>query len=647
MAVIPMCSGVQRALTSLPALALLIGLLSGVVVLAVRGSGALEPVELFVYDWLLRLKPVATIPDSRVVLVAVTEQDIRNQGRYPLTDATLARILSRIMQGNPRAVGVDIYRDIEVPPGRDELDTLLASHSHIICVTKYGGDGGVEIPPPPVVAGTEQVGFNDLVPDPGMVIRRALLFQDHGEEVGHSFALRLAEVYLRGQGIFPEPDPLTEVHMKLGKTTFVPFRPSDGGYVDADAGGYQLLLNYESPRAISETVTVTGLLDGKVDPGVFEGKIVLVGVTAESVADRVNTPYGMIRGVEIHALIIDQILDAALEGRGPVATLSENQEMAWILAWGLLGGFLGWWAHSPFRVLVGMPVGILLIAGVGAVALWDGWWVPLVAPALAWSVPTSFVTASVVQRERQERALLRQLFGRHVSEEVAEALWEQRNAFLEEGRPRVQEHMATVLFADFTGFTAVSEKLEPRALLAWVNSYLEAMSHAVIEHHGHVDDYAGDAIKANFFDVMGRLSGRAESRDDVRRDAINAVRCALAMEDVLGRLNEGHRTQGVPTVGMRIGVHTGPVVSGAVGSARRMKYTTVGDTVNTASRLESFDRESMVGRHGAEACRILVGEATAREIGNEFRVDAVGDLQVRGKEHAISVFRVMRDDRSS
>ncbi len=634
-------------MTTLPALALLMGLLGGVLILVIRAAGALAPVELTIYDWLHRVKPGPRTVDSRIVLVAVTEQDIRRQGRWPITDATLARALDRIVQQKPSAVGLDIYRDIEVPPGRSTLNALLLKHANIICVTKYGGRGVVEIPPPPVLDGTDQVGFNDLIPDPGMIIRRALLFQDHGQEVGYAFALRLAETHLRTRGLYPEPDPVTPEYMKLGKTTFIPFRASDGGYVSADAGGYQIIVHYEAPRAVAASVTLTDVLDGQIDPELMRDKIVLVGVTAESVPDLVNTPHGMIHGVEVHAHIIDQILDGALVGRGPIATLSDASETAYILAWGLMGGLLGWWAHSPLRVLVGMPVGLLIVGGAGAVALWEGWWIPLLAPALAWSVPTSFVTASVLQRERQERALLRQLLGRHVSEDVAEAIWEQREAFLEGGRPRAQEHMATVLFIDFTGFTAVSEKLGPPALMAWVNSYLEAMAQIIIEHHGHVDDYAGDAIKANFFDVRRLLSGHSDNPDDIRQDAGNAVRCALAMEDALCRLNERHRGEGRPTVGMRIGVYTGAVVSGAVGSAQRMKYTTVGDTVNTAARLESVDRESVPGRYGSEGCRILVGDTTATLVGDEFRVVAAGDLRVKGKEQAISVFQVMREERSS
>lgn len=630
------------ALPRLPALAIAAGLLTGVLVLAVRGMGALEPIELTVYDWLLRIKPVPPAPVSRALLVVVREQDIRNQGRWPITDATLAEVLDRIVRGNPRAIGMDIYRDIDVPPGRDALNAVLLDHPNIICVTKYGGRDVVEIPPPPVVAGTGQVGFNDLVPDPGMIIRRALLFQDHGEEVGFAFALRLALAYLQGEGIDPEPDPLTPEHLRLGKTTFVPFASSDGAYVDADAGGYQILLNYRGPHAVSDSVTLTSLLEGEVDPRRFEDKVVLVGVTAESVPDLVNTPYGMIHGVEVHAHIANQIIEAALEGRGPMAVLSDAQEMTWILVWGLLGGLAGAWAHSPLRVVVGMPVGLSIIAGVAAVSLWEGWWVPMVAPALAWLVPTSFVAASVIQQERRERAVLRQLFGRHVSEEVAEAIWQQRDQFLEGGRPRAQELVATILFADFTGFTAVSEKLEPRALMAWINAYLEAMSHVIIAHHGQVDDYAGDAIKANFYDLLGHLAGRAGGEEGIRRDAVNAVRCSLAMEEELHRLNRHHEAAGAPTVGLRIGLYTGPVVCGAVGSAQRMKYTTVGDTVNTAARLESLDREGMAAPHRLGTCRILLGDTTAQYVADVCHLVPIGDMHVKGKERPLRVAQAMR-----
>ncbi|MCA9573539.1 MAG: adenylate/guanylate cyclase domain-containing protein, partial [Myxococcales bacterium] len=188
-------------------------------------------------------------------------------------------------------------------------------------------------------------------------------------------------------------------------------------------------------------------------------------------------------------------------------------------------------------------------------------------------------------RERADRATLMQIFSRHVSGDVANALWQQRDQFLEGGRPRSQRLDATVLFTDLRGFTTVSERLDPQSLMDWLNEYMEAMANQVSAHHGIVDKYIGDAVMAVFGVPLARTS-EAETRADAR----NAIECALGMERELARLNAHWRAAGLPEARMRVGIFTGPLVAGSLGSANRLNYTVIGDTVNTASRLESYDK---------------------------------------------------------
>ena len=193
----------------------------------------------------------------------------------------------------------------------------------------------------------------------------------------------------------------------------------------------------------------------------------------------------------------------------------------------------------------------------------------------------------------------------------------------------------TVLFLDFKGYTSASEKMTPQALMAWVNAYLDAMTQVIMKHDGVIDDYAGDSIKANFGVPLKRASN-----EEVAKDACNAVACALEMEQEMHRMNERHEKDGLPTVGMRIGIHTGPVLAGCVGSAERMKYTTVGDTVNAAARLESLDREVVAEIPGRRPCRILISETTAQLLDSRFQLERLGEVSVKGKAQAIVTFRV-------
>jgi adenylate cyclase len=619
------------------------GILCALVILGVRSTGHLQQLELNLYDWLLRSRPVVGATDSRIIFITITEEDIRQQGRWPITDETLALALQRLLAERPRAIGVDLYRDIEVPPGHKELTALLTQQPKIIMLTQLGGGTVVRIPPPPVLEGTEQVGFNDILIDADGLIRRALLFQDDGDQVAYAFPLRLALLYLAADGIAPKPDPAVPEWLRLGPTTLRPFASSDGGYVNADAAGYQILLDFGGAAVPLRAFSLGDLLAGRVKPQDITDHIVLIGVTAESVPDVFHIPVSFawrggdqFPGVFLHGIIVEQLLAGALDGRAPIHVLSETAEIAWIMFWGLLGGVLGVFARSPWRFSFIAVGGLLLLTTSVIMAFWSGWWVPEVPAALTWFLTTSVAVASTLGRERKERAMLMQLFSRHVSREVAQTIWHERDQLLDGGRPRPQELVATVLFLDFKGYTSASEKMTPQALMAWVNAYLDAMTQVIMRHDGVIDDYAGDSIKANFGVPLKR-----ESNAEVAKDAVNAVACALAMEQEMHRMNERHESEGLPTVGMRIGIHTGPVLAGCVGSAERMKYTTVGDTVNAAARLESLDREFVAESAGRRPCRVLISESTAQLLGERFQLERVGEVSLKGKVQAMVAYRVV------
>ena len=226
------------------AISLFVGMAVFLSVVGLRNTGSLESLELTAYDWYIRLRPEVPQPDPPIVLVEINETDIQNQGGWPLTDATVAKMLEILTQYQPRAIGLDLYRDISVPPGGKELEAILAKNHNIIIAMKYGGDGKPGIPPPTALKDTDQVGFNDIMVDPGGIVRRGLLFLDDGKNVYYSFALRLALLYLRSEGILPQPDAVNPEYLCLGKTTIQPFGPNDGGYIGADARGYQFLIDF-------------------------------------------------------------------------------------------------------------------------------------------------------------------------------------------------------------------------------------------------------------------------------------------------------------------------------------------------------------------------------------------------------------------
>jgi adenylate cyclase len=634
---------VHRLLRSPLVASLLASALVFVGIMGLRRAGSLESLELAAYDWYIRLRPGAAVSDARIVLVAISERDIRNQGTWPIPDDTLAQALETLTRYRPRAIGLDIYRDIEVPPGRAQLDAVLTRNRHIIAGMKLGEGELGGIPPPPVLTHTDQVGFVDTLVDRGGIIRRGLLFQHDGETLLSSFALRLALLYLQAEGITPQPDASNPQHVRLGRTTIRPLERNDGAYVGMDARGYQFLLDFKGAQGSFLAFSLAALLSGNIDPQAFKDKVVLIGITAESVKDFFYTPYSRglqtgqhMLGIELHAHVVSQLLRFALDGNSPMATSSDRLEAAWILLWSVLGGALGMAVRAPWRFALSAASGVLLLGLADYLAFGRGWWIPLVPPAMAWLGSAAIVTAYMSNQEKYQRTLLMQLFSKYVpNKEVAEIIWQQREQLLDGGRLRPQSLTATVLFTDLMGFTTVAEKRDRQAVMDWLNVYMDAMAQRVIEHGGVIDKYIGDSIMAIFGVPLPRTT-----EAEISRDALNAVNCALAMEKTLIQLNDCWREQGLPTIGMRVGIFTGPLVAGSLGSVQRLEYTVVGDTVNTASRLEGFDKEFFAPDCLGGPCRIIIGEATLYRLGDQFEAQKVGEVSLKGKDQKITVYWV-------
>jgi len=621
----------------------LVSILVSLAVLGLRGCGNLESLELAAYDWFIRLRPSDAQPDPRIVLVTITEQDIQTLGSWPLSDDVLAQTLEAVARFGPRAIGVDIYRDLQVPPGSERLEDFLRKNGRIIWVSKFGQGKTGGILPPKALIGTEGVGFNDIVVDPGGVVRRGLLFIDDGVTTATAFALRLALLYLQPEGIVLQPDPQYPEQVRLGPHTLRPLEPNDGPYVAADASGYQFLLDFKGWRGSFPSVTLTQLLSGNIAPEVLRNKIVFVGVTAESVKDHFYTPFSrglqedqQTDGVAIHAHIASQLIRLGRGGAAPIKTINEWQEGIWIILWSAFGALTGLKVRSPWKFSFAIGSGLLALTAFDFGVFLEGWWLPLVPPALTWFIAAAAITAYLSYQETVQRATLMQLFSRHVSKQVAEGIWQEREQFLDGQRPRPQQLVATVLFTDLVGFTSVSEKLPPEELMDWLNECMEPMAKQVSAHGGVVEQYTGDAIVAIFGVPIAR-----KDEEEISQDAINAVNCALAMETVLRDLNRHWLAQNRPTTAMRMGIYTGPMVAGSLGSSDRLEYVVIGDTVNIASRLESFDKELFALTLAGRPCRILIGEATLSRLRERFLTERVGEVSLKGKEEKIRVYRVV------
>lgn len=380
-------------------------------VIFLRLVGLLQSSELAAFDQLFHLRPPESV-DPRIVIVEIREKDLKQVGQWPIPDRTMAQLLEKINSYQPRAIGLDIYRDLSVQPGQQEFVQACRTIPNLIGIeklpdhTNFGASLGVD--PPSVLKQRHQVGFNNLVVDTDGKVRRSLLYWHLEGSVRQSFALKLALTYLQAEGMTPKPATVNPHYLQLGKHVFPSFQPNDGGYVRADSKGYQVLVNFRRPGSF-RTVSMAEVLAGKVNLSWLRDRIVLIGSTAPSLQDFFYTPYSNhligeakpLSGVEINANFISQILSSTLEGRAFIRVWFEPLEYLWILVWTFLGAALIWRLRLSRRACVGLVFSIITLGSSCYFAFLGGWWLPFV-PALLGLVGSAVVITSYLALIQEE-----------------------------------------------------------------------------------------------------------------------------------------------------------------------------------------------------------------------------------------------------
>jgi len=225
--------------------------------------------ELRTYDTLKRLSP-KEIGDRRIVIVSISENDINYIGKWPITDRDLARLLTNIRGQQPTVIGLDIYRNIPVDPGNQELLDIFANTPNLIGIAKIISD---TVQPPAILEATGRIGVSDFVLDIDGKIRRSLLFALNHE----SLSIKLAEMYLAKQGISFNPDANDLNKLQLGKARFYPLTGNEGEYDAELTEGYQIMLNYRGELPDFKTVSLTDVLENRIPQDLFRDRIVLIG----------------------------------------------------------------------------------------------------------------------------------------------------------------------------------------------------------------------------------------------------------------------------------------------------------------------------------------------------------------------------------
>jgi adenylate cyclase len=659
---------------------LLLGLGASAIALLLGATGLLDTAEMKAYDWRVRQTADPASVRQDIVFVEINDTSIRELeqyfGRWPWPRVVLGVLIDFLKRGGAKVVAID-FSVLEqdkvkghtigaVTMDGAESDAALvesiraAGNVVMLADTVYEGVIGGElkgIPDwkgkpyrlgpaieerrviiPPLQAITDVVaglGHNFFAADHDGPARRMVPFVRKGDRYMPSLGVAAAliggdfrpeEVVLEGETlrIRDRRIPLIPITVRNIKDT-----PAANGDAPETRDQLTMLINFRAPTIVNNVrpyrsyearhviASELAILDGgkpDLDPAVFKDKIVFVGLTASGLLDVFTSPFestGVMPGIQLHAYVADSILSNRFVRPG-----SDGLRVASTVGGALLVGLLA--ALLPYTAAsAGALAAISFYTWVSLSVFRGGLWVnmtqPLVAVALALFAGTAY---RYFVEERQKRTV-KKLFGRYVSKDVYQQLISNPDlARLGGGRREM-----TVLFSDIRGFTTITEKGDPEALVGQLNEYFSRMVELVFEHKGTVDKFVGDMVMA----LYGAPLDDASHAD-------HGVQTAIHMVAELGVLNRKWLAEGKAQLDIGIGVNSGDMIAGNIGSSSIMSYTVIGDNVNLGSRLESLNKEYKT--------RIIISDATRGRLTNQYNLRPLGDVVVKGKSRPVAIFEV-------
>jgi len=572
-------------------------------------------------------------PAPNILFVDFDEASFAQIRQYPIPRTLIATAIRRIAAGKPRVLGVDVFLSEPRTPAEDqEMQNALTTAGNVVLASQAANGNLPAVRPLPMFCQPE-----DPAADSGFCIDGkpgamgyALVDMPIEEDgfvrdfnlftVGHppsvSFPIFLAQQYA-GETIQPG---------RRGTVSFlghaVPFHDRKLSTALIGAWGADPATH----------ISAMDVVNGKVAPETFSDKLVLIGQSSDAARDTFLTPLFRVAGKNGvrermgGTDILAGAMRSLLEGR------TVHPAPVWLTWFFLLasavaaGCFLLFYelGHGVARLLL-----LMVVCAVVPMFLYAHWryWLPFFPSQLAmlFTVPLAlglqFVQERLLSREAaQQREQLMSLFSSYVDPAVAETIWKRRSELSLGG----EEHVATVMFTDIRGFTALSAGQPPAEVLRWLNRYLTAMDEVIREHGGFLNKFIGDGLMIIF--------GLPLSQGGPKQDATRALQAALAMLERVNRLNQEQAADPtLPKLRIGAGIHTGPLMAGSIGSATRQEYSVIGETVNLASRLESLNKSFKT--------EILLSEATMEMVGEAFPgLESLGEARVAGLEEPVPVY---------
>ncbi len=600
---------------------------ASLLITAIDKTNLPQAIDLIAYDYVISKKELKDGINDPIVLVTIEESDIKEYG-WPIDDDLFCRGIDTLDKNGAKAIGLDIYRDKGVGKYQKCLNERFTNNSKLVSIFNVANNISAIPGTPP-----ERQSFNDLTLDADGVLRRDLVHVSGQNDSTVSFPLRLYEIAFNDTLMrnYLENDLLEDAW--IGKNSGIYRREIDAGL------GMQRMLRFRKPGSFAR-FSLNDLLTGEILQSSIEGKIVLIGSSAPSLKDLFEVPFSRfesgdvmmrIPGVEIHANRLATFIEQKNGTYNPGLIVGNTVKIIFILFTIFISIIFGESYKKLHKSLIVNLFSLTTISILLVYLLFNniliGVSIPLLG-ILTFSSSAMLRRGLVGQKHTQQ---IRKLLGQATSPAIAEQLWQQRDQLLKNGKFEGRKIWVTVLFTDMVNFTKVSENLDPSELMDWLNRGMAVCVPAITKRGGMVNKFTGDGMLAAFGVPI------SSSFND---DALAAISAANEINEELSSLNKSLRKEGLPEMKIRMGIHSGEILAGSMGSAERVEYALIGDTVNCASRLESLDKNKHKGY-----LRVLLSSNTKELLTsdtiNEERFIKWGPMKVKGRLEEINVFELL------
>ena len=535
--------------------------------------------------------------------------------RWPWPREVYALVLERLVRAGASAVVFDLTFPAPTEgdaPFRDALeryrDRVVIGSNFLSAPSRDSSSAGTiytrpaDTLVPQTDAPDDRVAFTNFWPDDDEVVRRA----------------RYSMTFEEADGKPRRPDSLP--FLSLSAAALLKAGHADAGPSGSDGHLLRFVAPPRegfAPRSIFEIFVPDYWKQNYQSGEFFRGKIVVIGAEGNWQHDEHPTPLGVMPGPEIHLNAVNAALHGAF-----IRELSPSTRLLIAMFAGVLAVALSLCIRSPW-------LRILTLAALDGLALWlalltynrASVFIPMIAPLTELNFTVLLGLISDLTLERIEKNRVRRTLERYVSKNVVRQLLDQPKLYAQSLGGVLKP--ATILFSDIRGYSFVTARSDPQALVAQLNEYLTAMVGCVFRFGGTLDKFIGDAVMA----VWGNTRS-----DGVRADAINAVRAALAMREELARLNQSWAERGLPPLRIGIALNHGEVVVGNIGSPQRMEFTVIGDAVNVSWKLQELTKDLDTD--------LVVGESVMNLVIEEFDLRPLGQATVDSLPYPVEIFEV-------